>query len=403
MFVDIDDFKSAIAVENMLMPYKKGLLSSDKKSRLPKEPITPEVCMQVLQSTNYARNIKDMLLCIAELPETEQARFKDVVLACFDNREQPQVVIDLGDMLAKNSGYAQELEEAKQMKEGIFYASQSQLVKSLIVKEKRYSNVDLSGYDKLICLNGNLDKICSEVKFPKIIEFPKIMDVSLMHLNFENVQNFVFEDGATVKFDYSSNLPKNLDVSMCSQVRFCYCNLKECTSLSFKDGADVRFSFASGLPRNLDVSKCSGVSFYQCDLKELSSVCFRDGAEVNLQKARNLPPQTDFSTCSVLMLNSCNLKDQTELRFKDGAEVYLQKAHNLPKQIDFSMCKDGEVWLKNCDFTGVERLVFKNRTQFRESSAYIPDDWQGGIIFADEQPQADLTNMAFMANAQGGR
>ncbi len=120
MFVDIKDFKSAIAIENMLTPYKKGRLSSDKRTRLPKEPITPEVCMQVLQSTNYARNIKDMLVCISELPETEQMRFKDVVMACFDNREQPQAVIDLGDMLAKNSGYVQELNDTKQINDGVF-------------------------------------------------------------------------------------------------------------------------------------------------------------------------------------------------------------------------------------------------------------------------------------------
>ena len=83
MFVDITDFKSALAVENLLTPYKKGRLSPDKKSRLPKEHITPDVCMEVLQSTNYARNIKDMLNCIAELPQSEQAQFKEVVLATF--------------------------------------------------------------------------------------------------------------------------------------------------------------------------------------------------------------------------------------------------------------------------------------------------------------------------------
>lgn len=33
MFVDIKYFKSALAVENMLVPYKKGELAEDKKSR----------------------------------------------------------------------------------------------------------------------------------------------------------------------------------------------------------------------------------------------------------------------------------------------------------------------------------------------------------------------------------
>ena len=153
MFVDIEDFKSAIAVENMLTPYKKGLVI--KGIRQPKQKITPDVCWEVLKSTNYKRNILDMLNCIKELPVEEQVLFKDVVLACFDNREQPQAVIDLGDMLAKNSGYVQELNDTKQINDGVFFASHSQLARFFIIKEKHYSNMDLSGYDKLICLNGN--------------------------------------------------------------------------------------------------------------------------------------------------------------------------------------------------------------------------------------------------------
>lgn len=49
MFVDIEDFKNAIAVENILTPYKKRRLAPDKKIRLHKEPITPEVCFRVLR------------------------------------------------------------------------------------------------------------------------------------------------------------------------------------------------------------------------------------------------------------------------------------------------------------------------------------------------------------------
>ena len=48
MFVDIENFKSPIAVENILVPYKKGRLSDDKKYRFPKEKITPEVCFNSL-------------------------------------------------------------------------------------------------------------------------------------------------------------------------------------------------------------------------------------------------------------------------------------------------------------------------------------------------------------------
>ena len=94
MFVDIEEFKSALMVENMLTPYKKGLVI--KGIRQPKQKITPDACWEVLKSTNYKRNILDMLNCIKELPVEEQVLFKDVVLACFDNREQPSNIMVLG-------------------------------------------------------------------------------------------------------------------------------------------------------------------------------------------------------------------------------------------------------------------------------------------------------------------
>ena len=118
MFVDIKDFKSAIAVENMLTPYKKGLVI--KGIRQPKQKITPDVCWEVLKSTNYKRNILDMLNCIKELPVEEQVLFKDVVLACFDNREQPSNIIVLGKKMAVAGDYEAELGEICKIHEGLY-------------------------------------------------------------------------------------------------------------------------------------------------------------------------------------------------------------------------------------------------------------------------------------------
>ena len=103
MFVDITNPKSPLAVENILAPYKKGRVI--RGVRQPKEKITPDVCLEILKSTNYARNIKDMLLCIAELPTSEQAQFKEVIIATFYKREQPQSVVTLGCQLADAHGF----------------------------------------------------------------------------------------------------------------------------------------------------------------------------------------------------------------------------------------------------------------------------------------------------------
>ena len=127
MFVDIENFKSAIAVENLLTPYKKGRLSDDKKTCMPKEKITQRVCWKILQSTNYARNIKDMLQCIAELPQAEQRAFKDVILATFDNREQPNDILVLGKKLAHASGFEEELGMVQKLHGGDLLLSSSQL------------------------------------------------------------------------------------------------------------------------------------------------------------------------------------------------------------------------------------------------------------------------------------
>ncbi len=140
MFVDITDFKSAIAVENILTPYKKGRLSPDKKTRLPKEPITPEICMEVLQSTNYARNIKDMLLCVEELSPSEQARFKDIVLSVFANREQPDDILEVAEKLAETSGYLPELqEEFNKSYDGRFFYSANYLKEAISTTEEQYN------------------------------------------------------------------------------------------------------------------------------------------------------------------------------------------------------------------------------------------------------------------------
>ena len=88
MFVDIENFKSAIGV-----------------SRLPKEHITPDVCMQILKSTNNPVNIQHMLECIAEIIDDvsayEQISFKNIVLATFERREQPYEVVKIGENIAE--------------------------------------------------------------------------------------------------------------------------------------------------------------------------------------------------------------------------------------------------------------------------------------------------------------
>ena len=322
MFVDIENYKSPLAVENFLTPYKKGRLAPDKKSYLPKEPITPDICFEVLRSTNAPRNIKDMLSCIADLPPSEQAQFKDVVLATFDNREQPDKkpfnIVLLGRKLAQASGYEAEFVEAQKVKEGRFLSSASYVDRSFVTFKKSFSYDDFSAYDKVIFLSSEKIEFSKYVKFPKNMEFPNSSDVDL----------------------------------------------------------------------------------FDCDLQNVHGMLFKDGAVVKLCLAQNLPPNLDFSCCSTVDLNGCDLCGQSNLAFNDGAKVVLIDAKNLPPHLDFSQCD--KVFLSHCDLSSVQKLVFKNREQMEKSSAKLPDDWKGKLVFVDEQPQNDL-NLAMAFKTNGGR
>ena len=57
--------KGALKIENMLRPYKSG-----------EKEITLDVGMDVLLATNYARSIRDMLLCIEKLAIDKQRELK---------------------------------------------------------------------------------------------------------------------------------------------------------------------------------------------------------------------------------------------------------------------------------------------------------------------------------------
>ena len=430
MFVDIEDFKSAIAVENMLTPYKKGRLSSDKKSRLPKEPITPEVCMQVLQSTNYARNINDMLVCIADLPPSEQAQFKDVVLSTFTQREQPDKkpynIVLLGKKLAAANGFEDELAEAMKTKEGDLLSSASHVAKSFVTFENTFYAGDFSPYDRVIFLSSEKIKCYDDVKFSKNLEFPNLSDVDLSFCDLQNVHSILFKDGAIANLNNAKNLPPQLDFSHCSTVNLSGCDLSNQPNLRFRDGADINLRGVKNLPSNLDFSRCDKVVLHDIDLSNQPNLSFKDGAEVELSSVQNLPPNLDLSMCAKVNLEDCNLSNQPNLRFKDGAEVELKNVRNLSSVVDFSRCsevsferfnlkemynlrfKDGakvnlwgvkilppnldfshcsEVFFEICNFENVEYLKFKNREQMDKSGAKIPDDWKGKLVFADEQTE----------------
>ena len=483
MFVDIETPKTPLKITNILTAYDKGVVV--KGVRQPPKKLTPEVCFDILKSTNYPRCIRDMLQLIAKLPDEEQAQFKEVVLSCFDNREQPEPIFQLGQEIAEKSGYGIEFAKLQKMKEGPYLFSEVDARKCEVREDAYFEYEDFSAYDKVMFLSDKKIQFGRDVKFPKNMEFPNSPDVSLTRpfeaYNFTGVQSIRFKNGAKVNLSDAYNLPANLDISMCDEVNLGNCDLSEQPNLRFKDGAKVNLKGAENLPANLDVSQCPEVNLSECDLKGQPNLRFKEGATVSLYNAKNLPANMDFSQCAGVYLGKCDLKGQPNLRFKDGAKVnltralfllenidfsmcdevklchcdlseqpnlcfkegakvYLNGAENLPANLDFSMCsevnldgcdlseqpnlcfKNGakvsltaynlpanldfsmcdEVDLHYCNLRRVQKLVFKNRKQMEKSGAELPYKWEGKLVFADEQREADL-NLAMTAKAKGGR
>lgn len=410
MFVDIENFKSPIAVENILVPYKKGRLSDDKKYRFPKEKITPEVCFEVLKSTNYARNIKDMLLCIEELPIAEQARFKEVVLAVFTQREQPEGIWNLGRKLADWGEYQSDLDKLSKLGEGEFLLSSHKLSRGF--RGARIRDLDLSVYDKLICLDFARVYLQNKTNLPQVMEFLLADVVDFSGSDFAGVKNIAFCKKAKVELKDVRNLPENLDVSMCAKVvvndlslckpnsllagwkynpetmalRVCgidlsgvwdfssfgevrieECNLEYAENFLFKENASVIFGRVFNIPQNLDFSKCQRLEFTLSDLDGISKFRFKDDAEVYFIRSRNLPPNLDVSHCLVVEMSYCDLSNQQNLHFKKDAEVNFQWTKNLSPDVDFSECR--KVVLDFCDLAAFKTFRFQKGAEVRMCEA----------------------------------
>lgn len=79
MGLPITSPKGALKIENILRPYKLG-----------EKEITLDVGTEVLLSTNYARSIRDLLMCIEKLPLDKQREFEgEYSLSYIKNNSPP--------------------------------------------------------------------------------------------------------------------------------------------------------------------------------------------------------------------------------------------------------------------------------------------------------------------------
>ncbi len=321
--------------------------------------ISPDFAMEVLTKTNHVANIKIVVNNIKERCDTptKVAPYKEFILSCVDGREMSGAAMDMLQEMAKLCGCEDELESTNNNPK--FY------------DKTDYNNTDVKvvkSIEKFKALRGENLKVYFDAD-----------EVYLRSCNLSKVKALKFKEGAVVYLIEAKNLPKDLDVSMCSKVDLRYCDL-EGLNLKFREGAVVNLSEAYNLPKDLDLSQCSKVDLFRCDLEGLN-LKFREGAEVDLGRAKNLPKDLDVSMCSKVCFGHCDLEG-LNLKFREGAEVYLSDAKNLPKDLDFSQCS--KVNLSGCDLSGVKEIKFRDKEQEDEFMKEAKS-FSGNVVYADEE------------------
>lgn len=356
MLVDIEKFEGALAIENLLTPYKKGRLAPDKKNRLPKEPITREVCMEVLQSTNYARNIKDMLQCIAELPQSEQAQFKDVVLACFSNREQSDDVWDIAKNLAQTSDYLPELhEELNKTYDGRFFYSANYLKEAVSTQEEKWSP-EWSKCGK-ITFCGKRAKIENQTNFPPYMEFFQVNDVQMENNDMTGVENIYFrEAGKQVRLVKLQNLSAALTFDAVFHVGLLDIDFSQCHDLRFLNIHDASIHHAKGLPEVLDLSTIQSVFIDSSDLTSVREFKLNSAHnQFSIVDSSNLPDNMVIDGASMITLTGSSWVDAENLTLKNADSADFDGAFHLPKNIKFQNVKQAQ--FRKTDFGDVKSVA----------------------------------------------
>ena len=291
--------------------------------------ISPEFAMEVLGKTNHFAHIKKVINLIkkncsdenGELVKDKVLAYREFILSAVDRREEsPQAMKVLQD-LAEKGGFVNEFDKVNG-KTKIYELKDCENADVKIIKTKK--ELEYLKGEELEYLEGEeLEAFEGEeleaLEGEDLRVFFDADKVDLKDCDLEGVEKITFREGAEVVLCWVENLPKELDLSMCSKVDLSGCNLEGVEKITFREGAVVDLYVATELPKELDVSMCSKVSLKDCDLEDLE-LKFREGAVVDLKGAMNLPKELDFSMCSKVTLSECYLGGVERIKFRDKAQ-----------------------------------------------------------------------------------
>ena len=332
-----------VAINNNEMNVPQVLDWINRTKNANNNVISPKFAMEILSKTNFYGHIKTVLKNIKENCKTKEdiLPYKKFILSCVDRREMSdQAMADLQE-LVKLCGCEKEFDKAND-------------------KVKIYEVKD--------CENADVKIIKSKIEFFDLEEenlrvFFDADEVNLSYCDLSRAERIRFKEGAVVYLSGVQNLPKDLDVSMCSVVDLRGCDFRN-KMIKLKGSAKIRLSNAHNLPGVLDFSQCDDVDLRRCNFSEVVEIRIKEGGNLDLSHNGLLPGFLDLSQCDNVNLSANRLKGQT-IKFKDGAKVKLAHSKIYFNSLDLSQCS--EVDLSYCEFNDV------NEIKFREGAKVILD------------------------------
>lgn len=410
MFVDIDNFKGVIAIENLLTPYKRGRLAQDKKSYLPKEPISSEICLQVLKATNNPRNIKDMLQCIADLPTSEQAQFKEIVLAVFEGRQQPDDVVELGRSLADGGNYKLPFEKIVDVRRSyqIFSHNNKADRMQIMTTDEVRENPNLSAYTG-VRIVGKKVELRGAMDFPRFLDLSDVDEASVVYTDLFGVEQIFLKKGGKFEVNMTEGIPHSFDVFDAAMVKIKNTSLLNCQPLVFAQGAKVEMDNVRHIPPQSSFYNCADVSIKDSNLSELDELAFNHNAKVMLDDISALPKQVDFSRCKMAAFINVNFSGVDRLQFREGANVRFSNVSEIPPHTHYDHLSQLRFFSVDCskcsdfNFQNIEELSFNSIFSFSEHMRVVrPQKLSVLNLKLPQNAEFDLvgTNIEFFRVAQ---
>lgn len=275
MGLPITSPKGALKIENILHPYKRG-----------EKEITLDVGTEVLLSTNYARSIRDLLMCIEKLPLDKQREFETVVLLTFVDRLQPFDIHNIAKNLAKKGGY------------------EKKLAKYIAQTARKRGDVLMSSPAPTYCLQS--------------------IDTDFVQFDADKYDGLkVLRDKCFIKA--IPNLPSFIDLTECATVEIYRQDLQNVKTLKLAPKCNIEMSHCLNLPNNIDFSQVQNICLNGCDLRNFDKLILGKGHEAQLIGVKNLPSFLDLSGYDKVWLVGADLSHLRYLKLKKALPEYLKK------------------------------------------------------------------------------